>query len=88
MSGWFWSSAFGPFPFSGARARRTKGSAAGVVINRRKNVSIANITTRAVVASRGIAAVPRNATYAVAPARIAVHRRIDPSRAAQRPMIE
>src|SRR6266550_2608318 len=29
MSGWFWSSAFGPLPFAGASASRTKGSAAG-----------------------------------------------------------
>jgi hypothetical protein len=54
----------------------------------RKNVSIAKSTTSAVVPRRGIAAVPRNAMYAVAPARIAVQSRIDPSSAAQSPMIE
>jgi len=88
MSGWFCSSAFGPFPFSGATARRANGSAAGVVMSSRKNVSIANMTASAVVARRGMASVPRNAMKAVAPARIAVQRRIDPSRAAQRLMIE
>ena len=88
MSGWFWSSGFGPAPLSGGNASRTNGSAAGVVTSRRKNVSIAKSTATAVVPSRGIAAVPRKATKAVAPARIAVQRRIEPSSAAQSPMIE
>ena len=88
MSGWFCSSALGPLPLSGASARRANGSAAGVVISSRKNVSMANMTASAVVARRGIATVPRNAMNAVAPARIAVQRRIDPSSAAQRLMTE
>ena len=88
MSGWFCRRAFGPLPLSGATARRANGSAAGVVMSSRKNVSIANITASAVVASRGMASVPRKAMNAVAPARIAVQRRIEPSRAAHRLMIE
>jgi len=76
----------GPRPFGGAGSSRTKGSAAGVTTRRRKNASIANSTASAVVARRGSSRVPRQATYATAPARIVVQRRIDPSSAAHSEM--
>src|SRR5438128_1582706 len=65
MSGWFWRSAFGPRPFSGGNARRTNGSAAGVVTRSRKNASIPKSTASAVVARRGSVAVLRKATNVV-----------------------
>ena len=86
MSGWFCSSGFGPFPLSGTISLRTNGSAAGVVTSSRKNATIANRSASAVVARRGSAGVPRHATYAVAPARIAVQSRIEPSSAAHSEM--
>ena len=61
---------------------RTNGSAAGVVTSSRKNETIARSTASAAVASRGSSRVPRQATYAVAPARISVHSRMEPSSAA------
>src|SRR5258708_40358254 len=83
MSGWFWSSGFGPGPLVGTGPDTPRNGLAGPTINPKKKAATQNITTVA-HATTGSSRRCRNLCPTAAMYRVStmVHRRIEPSGAA------